>query len=85
MRSSCHACRVNGKAPGEDCASLISAEDRGAGLGVQQSAAPLVKAHAVFLSVCRNAMPDSVGNGNVCLSSSWKSFSGAKNLPAVQG
>lgn len=48
MRSSCHACRVNGKAPGEDCASLISAEDRGAGLGVQQSAAPLVKQHMLY-------------------------------------
>lgn len=48
MKSSCHACRVNGKVPGMDCASLISAEDRGAGLGVQQSAAPLVKQHMLY-------------------------------------
>lgn len=49
MKSSCHACRVYGKVPGMDCASLISAEDRGAGLGVQQSAAPLVKQHMLYL------------------------------------
>lgn len=41
--------RVYGKVPGMDCASLISAEDRGAGLGVQQSAAPLVKQHMLYL------------------------------------